>query len=308
MKSECPNEVVCNYCGQSGHMRKDCDDHQELELGLPLVYGQKPRDGAAPTRSEAGSYIDDQDISSDPEEEGQESKSDADLDELTDELLLAAAEGGEQPPAAVVIGASIVKRLDMTGEAAVVAKSGIEAAGVQELLEQATDMVETDKMEKVILHLGTNDLMHNKDDTEVVKLNIAGAVGKVKDVFQNAEIGIAAIPPRKGKSQGIVQYNQKAKTVNHYIEMLAGREERVTYIDTYEVFAPRGGHVVKGFYSDRDPAGIHFSQAGTDALKKEFQVFLRADGEDSRKRMRSAEATPNSEEKSTKKGKQQESS
>lgn len=226
--------------------------------------------------------------------------------DISDEMLLAAeggASGRRQPPA-VVIGASLVRPLDMAGEAAVVAKSGTEAAQVQVLLDQAAKVVEADTTEKVIMHLGTNDLLHNKNDSEIVKLNLSEALGKVKDAFPHADIGVSSIPPRKGKSPGIFQYNEKAKAVNHYVEMLTDREERVSYIDTYAVFAPRGGHVKKSLYSDTDGAGIHFSQAGVEALKQELSKFLKPNDEDSRKRERSAGTTPNSEEKDSKRGKQ----
>ncbi len=285
----------------------DCVEHQELELGLP-VYGRDPRPGASLTRSEAGSYKDDQeDTSDEPDGEKplQDGTGEVDIQELPDDLLLAAAEGASfGQPTAVVIGASLVKHLDMAADAVVVAKSGTKAGEIQELLHQAASVVDADQTEKVILHLGTNDLMHSKNDSEVVKLNIAEAISKVKDVFQQAAVGVAAIPPRKGKSPGILHYNQNAKTVNHYMQMLAERDDRVSYLDTYKAFAPNAGHVTKSLYSDRDPTGVHFSDAGVNTLKQEFLKFLKMDNEDTRKRMRSAESTPNSVEKSTKKGKQ----
>ncbi len=265
LKWECKNEMVCKYCGQSGHKQDECDDYQELEPG------KQPH-----TR--------DPDNQSEQEQE---------LDEKETEVFDAADH------TAVVLGASIVKHMDFNGKATVIAKSGTCAADVDTLLNQAEAQVEATAVKQVIMHLGTNDMMTNKGEVDMVRLNAAEAVRKVKDFFPAASIGVAAVPPRKGKSTQVQRFNADVKAMNHYMQLLTERDERLTFLDTHKVLAP-GEFVVKKLFSDRDSSGVHLSTDGMKVLQQELLAFLENTDDTSLKRQRSDNATPSSVEKTSK--------
>ena len=272
MKHECDNDVVCNYCGQTGHVRRDCDDYKELELGEPLQELHSPQHThQAEGDNDAASVISNHDV----------------------------------PPLedckSVILGASLVKNMGFDDTTLLVSKSGTSASEVDDLLQIAEAKIEVEDVEKVLVHLGTNDLMKSHGDVDAVKLNMVEAVGKVRGVFPTAHIGIAAIPPRKGKSANVNKYNNDARSVNHYVKALTERDTNMQFLDTTKIFAPGGDHVVKRLYSDRDSSGVHFSAEGITELQREIEAFLAA--QDSRKRQRSDNETPSSSEKMTKKGK-----
>lgn len=294
LKHECENEVVCKYCGQSGHIQKDCMDHKELELDQLMdeklqLQLQGLREGTDPAENgELGAPGAEEDMMSDVSEDEEDADSKADT--------------WTQDCKAVILGASLVKHMDLKGNAALISKSGTQAAEVDSLLKIAEAKLEASKVEKVVIHLGTNDLSRAHGDVDTVKLNLVEAVNKVKAFFPDAVTGVAAIPPRKGKGAKVHRYNNEAKSVNHYLRTLADRDTRVEFLDTYQVFAPGGEHVVKRLYSERDSSGVHLSAEGISLLQGEFEKFLSTES-DSRERQRCSPETPPSVEKVTKKGK-----
>lgn len=283
MRHECQNDVVCNYCGQSGHLQKDCEDHMELELGQPLeeqIQDQLHIDGG---KADGGAEAD---------------SNDDENDTFRD------ASGNAEPQTdcrAVILGASLVKHvvLDMKGKALLVAKSGTCASEVEDLLQVAEAKLEAAQVEKVLMHLGTNDLSRAHGEVDAVKVNLVHAVTKVKEFFPAAVIGVAAVPPRKGKGTNVQKFNSDAKSVNKYLKTLANSDSSLEFLDTYSVFAPGGEHVVKRLYSDRDDSGIHFSPEGIKTLQGEFENFLLT--QDEGKKRRRNTKTPSSEEKMRKK-------
>ncbi len=297
---DCPeSDTVCAYCGQTGHKRKDCVDYQELELGrhmehqrrdeqeIESLWGNK-EEGVIPLpdvpTAEVESIQDKEDLPA------------ADAHNNTDEQT------AEQPDA-LILGASIVKHLDLSPGAVVVAESGTTASSVEKLFDAARSKVEQESVRTIVVHLGTNDNTQHKGDAESVKLNMADCVAKVQLEYPEAQVCVASIPPRKGKSASILAFNSQADSVNTFLQKLAGRSEGVDFLDTTRELAP-GGHPTKRFYSDNDPSGVHLSPTGQQKLKDIFQDYL---GSESRKRYRSSasstSSTPSSVEKQAKKGK-----
>ena len=83
----------------------------------------------------------------------------------------------------VIIGDSLVKHVDNVGSAAVLAKSGLQASQVDEMLRVAETKLDMDKVVKAVFHLGVNDLNRNKQNPDIVKLNLAEAIVKVESAF-----------------------------------------------------------------------------------------------------------------------------
>ena len=64
----------------------------------------------------------------------------------------------------------------------------------------AETKLDMDKVEEVVFYLGINDLNRNKQNPDIVRLNLAEAILKVESAFPMAEVAVATKPPRKGKA------------------------------------------------------------------------------------------------------------
>ena len=101
-----------------------------------------------------------------------------------------------------------------------------------------------------------------------------------------AEVAVATIPPRKGEAAPVIFYNETARDLNKYLELLTGRNERLTLLNTYKLLCSNGEHVTRRLFSDKDQSGIHLSKEGSIVLGKAFLTFISSP---SRKRQRSDE-------------------
>ena len=165
----------------------------------------------------------------------------------------------------------------------------------------ALEEVEPGAIQHVVVHLGTNDAMQNKEDTDNVKLNMAECLSKVEDTFPEAIVTVASIPPRKGKSPAIQKYNEQVASINTYLAKLAERSLDIDFLDNTHVYMNRNNNINKRHYSDSDTSGVHLSADGQRALTGSFLQHLRGTkpgGREGRKRGRSdGSNTPNSAEK-----------
>lgn len=277
----CPEDtVVCAYCGISGHRRRDCVVYMELELGESLVLD-------TPQQRDAR------------KKDYNRPQAEAETDRHIDGEKL---KEGPTEHRAVLIGASLIKHIDLGTDAQVIAKPGATAANVDQVLSMALEMVDPKNIEQVVMHLGTNDALQNKDDSDTVKLNMAECIGKVGKTFPDAILAISSIPPRKGKSQNVTRYNDQVSSVNTYLKKVADRSENLVYLDNTHVFM-NGTNVNRRHYSDSDSSGVHLSRDGQLALTDAFLEYLSQaktyeNNIDNRKRVRSEGSNiPNSAEK-----------
>ena len=79
------------------------------------------------------------------------------------------------------------------------------------MLRVAETKLDMDKVEKIVFHLGINSLNHNKQNPDIVRLNLAEAIVKVESAFPMAEVAVATKPPRKGKTAPVNCYNETAR-------------------------------------------------------------------------------------------------
>ena len=68
------------------------------------------------------------------------------------------------------------------------------------MLRVAETKLDMDKVEEVVFYLGLNDLNRNKQNPDIVRLNLAEAIVKLESAFPMAEVAVATKPPRKGKA------------------------------------------------------------------------------------------------------------
>ena len=164
------------------------------------------------------------------------------------------------------------------------------------MLRVAETKLDMDKVEEVVFYLGINDLNRNKQNPDIVRLNLAEAIVKVESTFPMAEVAVATKPPRKGKAAPVNFYNETTRDLNKYLELLTERNERLTSLNTYKLLCLNGEHVTRRLFIDKDQSGIHLSKEGSIVLGKAFLTFISSP---SRKRQ-SDDKTPLSAEKITK--------
>ncbi len=308
---DCPeSSIVCGYCGQTGHKRRDCVEYRELELGEQPEHDSPAEAEAEEEEEEEEAEAEEEDVSL------SQNKAEEDADIVMDSVLsppqneVEIEDPTEEATAqttdtadSLLLGASIVKHLNLAPRCLVVAESGTTAGNVQKLLDKATGLVDPAKIENVMVHLGTNDAMKHKEDPETVKLNLTDCVAKIQWTFPGARVAIASVPPRKGRSANILKYNQMTDSVNTFLSRFTERREDLDYMNTVSSLRTNKG-VIKRFYSDIDTSGVHLSRDGQNMLMAVFKKHLQAvDGPESRKRNHSE--TPNSAEKDPKKGREQ---
>ena len=112
-----------------------------------------------------------------------------------------------------------------------ISKSGHKAADIQSMLKEAGSLASTEneKVKRIVLHLGTNDVSKHKTDAAQVQLEVATAISETHKKFPDAEIAYPSILQRRGKSTAIAAMNKTAKTVNEYIKKLAIKERYLSF-------------------------------------------------------------------------------
>ena len=98
-------------------------------------------------------------------------------------------------------------------------KSGAGLTDVQHLISRANDEAkQAINPQKVVIHLGTNDISGLRGHVPQLMLNYSKAMKSVKDVFPQAKLGLCSIPPRKGNGAEQKSANEVARTLNSFIE------------------------------------------------------------------------------------------
>lgn len=191
----------------------------------------------------------------------------------------------------------------------VFAKSGATAENIEELLQMADNNANiiNQHIEFVAIHLGTNDLSRLKGDPDSVITNITSAITKVREHYPDLlQIGICSLPPRKGKSVPVENFNANITRVNSFLSKFASRKDDIiTFIDNTPKLLGQNKHAVKAMYNSNDKAGLHYSEEGKREIAKSIcetlcppSVFRDILVEASRKRKMSVRsATPSSLEK-----------
>ncbi|WAQ98940.1 YTX2-like protein, partial [Mya arenaria] len=203
----------------------------------------------------------------------------------------------------LVIGDSNTCRLNIKdGNVLNLSKSGSKLDEIEGILNSSQA---PSNVYSVAVHLGTNELKHDKRDT-VVK-NAIDALVSVKGRWPKASVGFSSIIPRLGKSSPIKRFNENAKFVNNAVLQHCISTRRYHYVDNDEIFQQNR----KSLYDAKDPSGIHVNNVGAERLYDNLAAFLVDDMSDELdlatprpKRLRSQDSHPSpSNDRLTKQGK-----
>ncbi len=198
---------------------------------------------------------------------------------------------------AVIFGDSNLRDFEMNGEnVTVIQKSGASFGDIEDLLNKTPECINKEEIENIVLHLGTNDLLHSKGDEDITEMNMMDGTKKVIETFENAQVWISSVLPRKGKGEKVKNYNEKVKVINCFLKKLSKRHECTEFIDNYEIFAPNN-LAKKALFQDTDNAGLHINEKGKEVLQVSFCETINRDLKDRKRGRDENMSTPPSAEK-----------
>ena len=167
----------------------------------------------------------------------------------------------------LVLGASNMKSVNGNQHTMIIAESGNTLQNINGMLRKA-ETKSGGKLtpDNIVVHLGTNDIIHGKDnqnrDTDII-LNVAEAMGSLEKEFPKSQIYMCSIPPRKGRSDQTHKHNQTARSINSFMDGYCQRNKtNLSYINTWALLTTLQGSVINRYFEKDDSTGLHFNKDG----------------------------------------------
>ena len=118
--------------------------------------------------------------------------------------------------------------------------------------------------DNIVIHLGTNDIIHGKDnsnrDTDII-LNVAEAMGSLEKEFPKSQIYMCSIPPRKGRSDQTHKHNQTARSINSLMDGYCQRSKtNLSYINTWALLTTLQGGIINRYFEKDDSTRLPFNK------------------------------------------------
>ena len=148
-------------------------------------------------------------------------------------------------------------------------KSGASLLDLPMLIDNANiEGPEVLKSDKVVIHLGTNDISRDKIKTSQIMINCSKAINTTQNTFPDAMICLCSISPRKGSGVEQKRVSETAKTVNTVMKAMSLQSpEDIVFIYTWPaLWNNKGSNAVKRFVSTQDTHGIHLIKDGKDLV------------------------------------------
>ncbi len=196
----------------------------------------------------------------------------------------------------VILGDSILKSKKSPEGCILLAEAGTKLKGISSLVKNAKDTIHHDKIENVVIALGTNDLREN-ESAGLTIINFQSAVDSMKQEFPNATVYVSAVLPRKDPRKHFTDFNKKTEDINKSLKGYAesDKDKRTQFIANYDSFKPND---INNHYLKSDTSGIHLNREGQNCLLTIIQQSINKIS--TKKRQRSSATTPSSAEKDAK--------
>ncbi|WAR08556.1 LOW QUALITY PROTEIN: hypothetical protein MAR_018514 [Mya arenaria] len=288
-RRECPRDVLCRFCGEEGHVQMKCPRELYGNYMADIIEGRDSLISEnSDSSSEDGSYTSKRPNSNAGGDAGHTGSINRGIGDgnappqatrtyyqktVYQKTRAEPGETGSQCSYTdlltlpkLVIGDSNTCRLNIKdGNVLNLSKSGSKLDEIEGILNSSQA---PSNVYSVAVHLGTNDLKHDKRDT-VVK-NAIDALVSVKGRWPKASVGFSSIIPRLGKSSPIKRFNENAKFVNNAVLQHCISTRRYHYVYDDEIFQQNG----KSLYDARNPSGIHVNNGGAERLYDNLAAFL----------------------------------
>ena len=161
--------------------------------------------------------------------------------------------------------------LDKYFEGMPVVNSGISGDTTLDILDNMKERVYDYKPDKVILLIGTNDLIHNISVEEVIS-NIEEIITKIKENEPKADIYVQSIYPVNDdldEEMVSVRDNEDIMKINDSIEKYC-QDHDCTYINMYDLLTDEDGNFNEEYTED----GLHPNDKCYEVITKELKKYL----------------------------------
>ena len=163
--------------------------------------------------------------------------------------------------------------LDKYFEGMPVVNSGISGDTTLDILDNMKERVYDYKPDKVILLIGTNDLIHNISVEEVIS-NIEEIITKIKENEPKADIYVQSIYPVNDdldEEMVSVRDNEDIMKINDSIEKYC-QDHDCTYINMHDLLTDEDGNFNEEYTED----GLHPNDKCYEVITKELKKYLDA--------------------------------
>ena len=122
----------------------------------------------------------------------------------------------------------------------------------------------------VIVQLGTNDVVYNKESATKTIDNYTEMLVNIKNRFPQAKIGLCSIPPCKGSGVEISKCNDTATVVNAFLESSSKISSgELVYINPWSaLWSNKKKQAISKYYTSEDKKGVHLNKSGKASLMK----------------------------------------
>ena len=351
LKNDCENEVVCNFCRQTGHMIADCDENREHRVGWR--FGARNEAGSyqgqnntnnqvlnahapvwqTPPSKTSANFISPTIAQTVPEKsvphEQQNSLAntvDNGKDDVLVDLISFDEESEKMKPNSIMntmnvvsangsgpmdsrttllIGASNLNYIEPPDGVMITNKSGAvltDAISLVKLKEEELGM--TLDPEKVVLHLGTNDVTKSNKRVAPVAISFQKTLFELKERFPTSTLVLCSIPPRRGtktvSAKDTTTINQVSLTVNSIIKEQCDQSDgKMMYVDNWYKFYGSKRGVLHRLYAN-DGSGIHLNKDGKALVMNNIMKIVESDTSTKKRKQACLPDTPLSAEKNAK--------
>ncbi len=154
-----------------------------------------------------------------------------------------------------------------------VVNSGISGDTTLDILDNMKERVYDYKPTKVILLIGTNDLIHNIGVEEIIA-NVEEIIKEIKENDSKVEIYVQSIYPVNNnldEEMVSVRDNEDIMKINTRIEKYC-QDNDYTYINMYDFLTDKDGNFNEEYTED----GLHPNDKGYEVITKELKKYLDA--------------------------------
>ena len=182
----------------------------------------------------------------------------------------------------LLIGASNLNYIEPTDGVMITNKSGAvltDAISLVKLKEEELGM--TLDPEKVVLHLGTNDVTKSNKRVAPVAISFQKTLTELKERFPTSTLVLCSIPPRRGtktvSAKDTTTINQVSLTVNSIIKEQCDQSDgKMMYVDNWYKFYGSKGGVLHRLYAN-DGSGVHLNKDGKALVMNNIMKIVESD-------------------------------
>ena len=152
-----------------------------------------------------------------------------------------------------------------------VVNSGISGNTTDDILNDMKKRAYQYNPSKVFLLIGTNDLIHNKSNEEIVE-KVEKIIEEIKENRSKAEIYLQSIYPVNYKLSPYMVKNRKNDDIKEINEKLEDycEDNDITYIDMYDLLKDKDDNFNSKYTKD----GLHPNDDGYEVITKELKKYL----------------------------------